>query len=159
MDATFLATLLEQHGPALALYARQWSAAPEDIVQEAFIKLAQLRSPPEPLVPWLYRVVRNGAISAHRSEERRKRHEARAARSQPTWFVAAEHAALDAAVIVEALQTLPPEQREVVTLHLWGGLTFAEIAQVMNCSASSAYRWYDTSLDTLRRRLSPCPQE
>ena len=30
-----------------------------------------------------------------------------------------------------AMETLPQEQREVITLHLWGGLTFTEIAEVM----------------------------
>ena len=59
-----LASLFDAHAAALALYARQWCDGPEDIVQEAFVKLARQRPPPDRAVPWLYRVVRNGAIEA-----------------------------------------------------------------------------------------------
>src|SRR6516162_1775122 len=52
--------LVNEHAAALVLYARQWCAAPEDVVQEAFIKLAARRPSPDNLVGWLYRVVRNG---------------------------------------------------------------------------------------------------
>ena len=55
--------LVDEHTGALVLYARQWCSAPEDVVQEALLKLvAQTKAPDHP-VAWLYRVVRNAAIS------------------------------------------------------------------------------------------------
>ena len=69
MDAVgpeILARLLDEQGAALTLYARQWCDAPEDVVQEAFVHLAYERPVPSNIVGWLYRVVRNGAISAAR---------------------------------------------------------------------------------------------
>ncbi len=155
MDATRLALILERHAAVLTLYARQWSAAPEDIVQEAFVKLARQSSMPEPVAPWLFRVVRNAALTSARSDRRRKWHEARAGDRQ-AWFVANDDAALDGATVAQWLQTLAAEQREVITLHLWGGLTFAEIAAVMDCSASSVHRWYQAGLESLRGRITPC---
>ena len=65
-----LANLVAEHAGALTLFARQWCQAAEDVVQEAFIKLAGLSVAPERPVGWLYRTVRNGAISALRSSRR-----------------------------------------------------------------------------------------
>ena len=42
------AHLLDTHGAALVLYARQWCASPEDVVQEAFVKFAARSAPPDP---------------------------------------------------------------------------------------------------------------
>ena len=156
MDATTLATLLDRHGAALQLYARQWTAAPEDVVQEAFIKLAQADVAPDLIAPWLFRVVRNAALTALRAEQRRKRHETRAGGLRQNWFVASDDAPLDAEELVAALGQLEPAQREAITLHFWGGLSFSEIADVMECSASSAHRWYQAGIETLRGKMS-CP--
>jgi RNA polymerase sigma factor (sigma-70 family) len=158
MDATILGQLVDEHAAALELYARQWCAAPEDVVQEAFLKLVVQRQLPRNVVPWLFRVVRNRAISDLRSAQRRRKHESQAAAQQPQRLFAGEPAALDGEVAARALRTLPEEQREAITLHLWGGLTFAEIAEVVDSSASSVHRWYLAGLNHLRERLEvPCP--
>jgi DNA-directed RNA polymerase specialized sigma24 family protein len=56
-----LGRFFDEHARALTLYARQWSDAPEDVVQDAFVSLARQWSVPDRVVPWLYRVVRNAA--------------------------------------------------------------------------------------------------
>src|ERR1700683_2291984 len=94
MGPEALGRLLDAHAAGLTLYARQWCGAPEDAVQEAFLKLAARAEPPD-AVGWLYAVTRNLARTAGRSERRRRRHETAAARS-PTWFAPSEGAALDA---------------------------------------------------------------
>src|SRR5260370_37871862 len=77
-----LARLYREHAPALRLYVRQWPAGDEDLVQDSFIKLAQQSPAPEQVLPWLYRVVRNGALSAGRGEARRRRREGRVSGSE-----------------------------------------------------------------------------
>jgi RNA polymerase sigma factor (sigma-70 family) len=150
------ARLLDRHGPPLILYARQWCDAPEDVVQEAFLKLASLRQPPRSVVPWLYRVVRNAALDARKATRRRQRRES-AARSA-RWFVELDVDGLDAASAVAALQRLPDDQREVIVARLWGGLSFEDIAEAAGCSASTAFRRYQAGLDALRKELGvPCP--
>lgn len=66
-----LAELVDAHVDALLLYARQWShASAADVVQEAFLQLVrrvQANDPPENVVGWLYRVVRNELITQHHS--------------------------------------------------------------------------------------------
>src|SRR5262245_43108490 len=155
-----LGRLMDAHAAALVLYARQWCASPEDVVQVAFVKLAAQKSTPDPVLPWLYRVVRNSALTVRRGEERRRRHEAEAAARHPTWFVPAEGTALDAAAATAALQGLPLEQREVLVARLWGGLTFEQIAGLIGLSSSGAHRLYHAGLAALRERLRiPCPDQ
>lgn len=154
LSLDLLRDLLDEHAAALELYARQWCDAPEDVVQEAFHKLVEQDRAPDNPVGWLYRVVRNGAISAVRAAERRRRHETLAAEMSDGWFVAAEADALDAQAAAEALGQLPLEQREVIVAHLWGGLRFEEIARLSDCSASTAHRRYTAGLCALRERLA-----
>ena len=151
------ARLMDAHGPPLVLYARQWCATPEDVVQDAFLKLVALRQPPREAVPWLYRVVRNGAIDAARVARRRQRRESAAARPV-RWFVEPAVEGLDAGAAVAALQRLPVEQREAIVARLWGGLSFEQIAEVAGCSASTAFRRFGAGIDALRQELRvPCP--
>jgi RNA polymerase sigma-70 factor (ECF subfamily) len=153
-----LGRLVDAHAAALVLYARQWCSVPEDIVQEAFVKLVAQRPVPHEPVAWLYRVVRNQAISAARSQRRRQRHESAAAARTPAWFHPTDAAGLDAEAVMAALNGLPLEQREIIVAHLWGGQTFAQIAELTGSSSSTVHRWYLQGLTTLRERLGvPCP--
>ena len=160
MDAAYLGQLIDEHTRGLTLYARQWCLVPEDVVQEAFLKLSAQRTPPERVVPWLFRVVRNAAISHARSTERRRRHEERAALRKTAWFLPSPETGIDAAMATAVLQQLPAATREVITMHLWGGLTFAEIADVLESSSSSVHRLYLAGLTFLRERLNvSCPKD
>jgi RNA polymerase sigma-70 factor (ECF subfamily) len=158
MDAHQLALLVDRHSAALALYARQWCSAPEDVVQEAFIKFASLSRPPDSPLAWLYHVVRNKALTSGRSERRRQRHESVAAGRAPPWFLPSESETLDAQAVTAALENLPADQREAIVAHLWGGLSFEQIGELMGTSASTAHRHYRAALDSLRARLRiSCP--
>ncbi len=146
-----LARLYREHAPALRLYARQWGGAAEDLVQEAFVKLAQQPAPPEQVVPWLYRVVRNEALAVNRAAARRRRREERAG-SGEAWFAAADDR-LDAHEATRLLAELPLEVREVIVARLWGGLTFDEVARLAGCSLATAHRRYQAGLAALKERL------
>lgn len=150
-----LAKLLDEHGPALVLYARQWCSTPDDVVQEAFIRLAGQREMPARLAPWLYRVVRNGAMSAARGARRRRAHESVAAQRADDYFEPSPGDRLDAVEAARYLDSLPQEQREVIVAKLWGGLSFQEIGDLVGTSASSAHRWYEAGIAALRQRLEP----
>lgn len=158
VTAELLGRLLDEHAAALELYARGWCDSPEDVVQEAFLKLAAQGRLPENPAAWLYRVVRNGAVSASRSADRRRRHESAAASREPS-FTAPEGAELDATSAAAALGQLSGEQREVIVAHLWGGLTFGEVGELAGCSSSTAHRRYVAGLSALRERLGvECPE-
>ncbi len=158
MEPSQLGRLVQEHAAGLVLYARQWCAVPEDVVQDAFLKLAAQPKPPMQPVPWLYRVVRNAAVSTLRALYRRRKHETALAERSVPWFLPSDDTELDAQTATEALAALPDIERETITLHLWGGLTFQEIADVLECSHSTAHRWYLAGLARLRERLQvSCP--
>jgi len=158
VEPELLERLAKEHAAALVLYARQWCGTPEDVVQEAFLKLVVQKTPPDNPLPWLYRVVRNAALAASRAERRRRHHEAIAAAQTPVWFVDPDLAGLDAAAVTAALRSLPPAQSEVIVARIWGGLTFEQIGAVVGYSAATAYRTYIAGLSALREKMGvSCP--
>jgi len=158
LDPVWLGELIDRHAAALELYAAQWTTAPEDCVQEAFVELVKQPARPAHPAAWLFRVVRNRALSAARAHQRRRKHEAQAARADEAWFESAPDARLDAQTVTQALQHVPDEQREVIVARLWGGLSFDDIAQLTETAASTAFRRYEAGLAALRTRLRvPCP--
>ena len=57
MTPQLLGQLIDDHAAALTLFARQWCAAPEDVVQEAFVKLSAQRPLPNDPVGWLLSLI------------------------------------------------------------------------------------------------------
>ncbi len=150
-----IAAAFADHGPALLLYARQWldAAAAEDAVQRVFVRLiAAGRFPTDPR-PWLFRCVRNEAISMARSARRRDRREA-TAEADPV-FLPDPAGALDAADAGRAVAALPQRQREIIVLKIWSGLTLAQIADVTGSATSTVHDHYRAALAALRRQLEP----
>ncbi len=145
--------LIDRLAGPLGLYARQWCDSGEDVVQEAFLKLAGQGQPgPKDSAAWLFRAVRNGSINVGIAAARRRRHEAEAAARGRPWFEA-DHPLVDPDRARLALETLPDPQREVVVAHLWGGLTFEQVATLTGASASTCHRLYRSALLTLKSRL------
>lgn len=161
VDHQQLARLLDRHAASLALFARQWCGgetsadrpAADDAVQEAFLELVRQLRPPENPVAWLYRVVRNKAISAGRAAARRRKHESRAALVGDDWFEDLPENELDANLAARELAALPLELRESIVLRLWSGLSFEQIAEVTETSSSTAHRRYQAGIEALRERL------
>jgi RNA polymerase sigma-70 factor (ECF subfamily) len=146
-----LGRLYREHAPALRLYVRQWPHGDEDLVQDTFVKLAQQSPPPEQVLPWLYRVVRNAALAAGRGEARRRRRQDRV-RTAEAWFDATDDR-IDGREATRLLADVPLEQREVIVARLWGGLTFEQVARLTLCSLPTAHRRYQAGLAALRKRF------
>jgi RNA polymerase sigma factor (sigma-70 family) len=146
-----LGRLLDEQGGALALYAAQWTENADDCVQEALIELAKQPRTPASLVAWLYRVVRNRAISQFRSSRRRERREQLAQRLRCRESEAL--AELESEQLAAAIALLPDEIREAVVARTWGGLNFEQIAELAGCSTSTAHRRYEAGLAALREQL------
>ncbi|MEZ6141385.1 MAG: RNA polymerase sigma factor [Zavarzinella sp.] len=157
MTGKVLSTLIERHAAALVLYARQFTPHADDVVQEAFIELAAARKELEDPLPWLFRVVRNKAVSCARSDGRRQRRHLQVAQTRPEWFVTSAEHDEELQQVQVALQRLPQELREVVVAHLWGGLSFDRIAPLIGISAPTCWRRYQEAIQLIREQLGePC---
>jgi len=142
-------------GPGLVLYARQWLpvGSAEDVVQDVFVRLASQRASPANVKAWLFRSVRNAAISRLRSRKRRASRERHAAAAQPGWFEQRPDELIDPTAAQEAVASLPDEQREVIVLRIWCGMTLQEIAGIVVQPVSTLFSRYQAGLSAVRRSL------
>jgi RNA polymerase sigma-70 factor (ECF subfamily) len=89
-----------------------------------------------PLRPWFLRLVRNRCIDFIRSQRPSAPVDEQPAGSDTDPQVAAENSQRDAA-LKSALQSLEPEQREIIVLRDYMDLSYAEIAGVLDVPAGT----------------------
>jgi RNA polymerase sigma-70 factor, ECF subfamily len=154
LTAVHVKELYEKHGNALAAYACCCGldfAAAEDAVQQVFLKVLRGdTSAPRLPVAYLYRAVRNASFNLRRS----RLHETGPVEPEK-WFVRDGGAAEEVLALQSALSELPEEQREVVFLRIWSGLTLKEIADAMKIPMNTTASRYRYALEKLRERLKP----
>jgi len=147
---------LDEYAAKFLLFARQQApreADAQDLVQEAVLEAAQRldaqRPPPAPLV---FSTIRRRAIDLARRQARRSNREL-AASDQATelWFDTSVEERERAKLIQDAMSKLPEMFREVITLKIWGGLTFAEIGEALGIPANTAASRYRYAVEELRK--------
>ena len=150
--------LYDQHGPALVAYARSFvmdTAAAEDVVHQVFLRLlsAEIEMPDVP-VSYVYHAVRNAALNARRNGQRN-------APLDPELSVFKHRGGnMEAALSLEkALGELPEEQREVVVMRIWSGLTLEEAAAATGAPINTVASRYRYALEKLREKLRPFHKE
>lgn len=147
-------------GPLL-LYARRLLGNEEsarDVVQDTFLRLwGQARAEVDGhLAEWLFTVCRNRALDVLRKEHRMSRlsHEQVNQSPSPTPgpLDLAERRDLGARAL-ELLETLPPNQREVIRLKFQNGFSYQEISRISGHSVSNVGYLIHVGIKTLRGRL------
>lgn len=148
---------LERHAAALVLFARQWSASAadaEDAVQSGFLRFWKTRGRARDEVAYLYACIRSAALDLGRGERRRTGREQNVTRvDEPAFDYTAQRAERESQ-IAAALEQLPADQREVVVMHIWGGLTFAQIGAALGVPLNTAASRYRQALSRLELELS-----
>jgi RNA polymerase sigma-70 factor, ECF subfamily len=146
---------IARHAPALLLFARQQAscdADAQDLVQEAVVESwrRQSQDAPPPLA-LVYATIRRRAIDLARRDGRRAGREVAAHLDRPEcWFDAGVEERERNLLIQKAMSHLPETYRQVVTLKVWGGLTFGEIAEALEIPANTAASRYRNGLMELR---------
>jgi RNA polymerase sigma-70 factor (ECF subfamily) len=129
-------------------------AQAEDTAQQVFLKMHNARSSFRAgarVAPWLFTIGKNLALDHLRSAANRR--EVKDGEEIVVPVDARDpDPALDRAVR-EAVATLPPEQREVVSLHWFGGLTFPEVAVVVGASHEAVRARAHRGYGALRTQL------
>lgn len=147
-------------GP-LSLYARRLlndAEAARDVVQDVFLRLcARPRGEVDGhLAEWLFTVCRNRALDVLRKEHRMTRlHDEQVDRClspSPGPHDVAEVHDLGARVL-SLLETLPPNQREVIRLKFQNGFSYQEISRISGHSVSNVGYLIHAGIKTLRGRL------
>lgn len=151
LDAAQLANLIESQAGPLRLWVRTRGGSCEDVVQEAFCRLAVQEPVPMNPVAWLYRVCRNLAESERLSDERRRQREQ--VRAQSLFSGGGPSDPLELVEVLRAVEELDSDLREVVLARVWGQLSWEEVGRLCGISTSTAFRRYETALKSLRSKL------
>ena len=162
-----LERLYDEHASALFAFLLNFTRDENDtrdVLQEIFIKLARqpdlLRSARDERA-FLLRLAHNAAIDLMRRRGARSRQHEQFGAEQISVF--AQTSDPDEAALRTDLSTalgeLPADQRAVVHLKLWAGLTFEEIAAALEIPPNTAASRYRYGLDKLRVRLRPLYDE
>ena len=151
------------NGSKLLLYARQRTGTlqdAEDLLQEALIRLWGYQAEREyrpPDVPLAYSVLRlcamdHGRKAGRRDKKHRKIVEFHA--YDEHWLDHGVEEDEEAELLRRAVQTLSEKLREVIVMKIWGGLTFAQIAEILKVSHNTAASRYRYALEQLENKLS-----
>lgn len=148
--------------PLVSFLARMTGDAhkAEELFQEAFLavwrKRAQYESP-RPFKPWLYTI----ALNICRADIRAAK--PAMAPLQPAMAPAGGNSPAAVALAIEtaarvarAVDSLPPQQRAVVAMRVWDGLSYGEIAEVVGRTEATVRSHMSHGLAALRQALVGC---
>jgi len=147
-------SLYRQHGAALVLFALTITgerSRAQDAVHQVFLKLLEsgdLRRAGDKKA-YLFGCVRNAVLNERKREDRHGPLDDSAWFSPPNQDYSGERR------LRRALATLPDDQREVVVLHVWGELTFAQVGDLLGVSSNTAASRYRYALGKLREAMLP----
>jgi RNA polymerase sigma-70 factor (ECF subfamily) len=148
-------------GP-LTLYAARFlndADRARDVVQDTFLRLcAQDRSGVEPhLAEWLFTVCRNRALDVLRKEGRMTRlsdDHVQVCQSHDPGPSEVLERRESASIILQLLEKLPPNQRDVIRLKFQNGFSYKEISRISGHSVSNVGFLIHTGLKTIRGQLA-----
>jgi RNA polymerase sigma-70 factor, ECF subfamily len=152
-DKEWIGPLYDRYGAALYRYAVMVLADPAaaaDVVQTVFVALVRRRRVPDSEERYLRRAVRNECFTALR----RRRRDVLASATPLLEAVATGDRLDERLVLEQALRELPAEQREVVHLKVFEGMTLQEIANVTEESINTIASRYRYALEKLRAQLT-----
>ena len=148
-EESFRSLFARHYGAVFAYAARRvgWDDASDAAAEVFTVAWKKLRTVPgEPdTLPWLYGVARRVVANQLRSHRRRERLDAKVAGAPPIAWSDSDPADLDG-----ALTRLRQDDREVLMLAAWEGLTPAEMGRALGCSPGAAA----VRLHRARARLS-----
>jgi RNA polymerase sigma-70 factor (ECF subfamily) len=142
--------LYRQHGAALLLFASAISGdrgRAQDAVHQVFLKAIENGSVSQAInkKAYLFASVRNAVLNYAKVQDRNMPLDVDSA-----WFSPPDRDYAGEQNLRRALSELPDDQREVIVLHVWGELTFSEIADLLGVSSNTAASRYRYALAKLR---------
>lgn len=153
---------LDESAPRLLAYARarcNSNQEAEDLLQDALIKLwgyQEERGYRPPDLPLAFSVMRYLGLDHGRSKGRREKRDKKIIQFQSGedhWLDPTLEKTEEAELLRKEVEGLPDKLREVLTLKIWGGLTFAEIGELLNIPHNTAASRYRYALEQLQKKL------
>ncbi len=163
IDQATLDLVVRENGSALLAYARALAGHAEDAedaLQEALSRVLGKRAPhPANLRAYMYKAVHNAVLNSFRARWRRWRREQSGLPEVVAVFQEPAERREEIDMLNAAIGSLPTEQREVVIMKIWGGLSFADIAEGLAIPRDTAASRYRYALEALRKRMRKSSDE
>ena len=158
-DRAAIRIALRQTAPDLLAYFERRLASQEDAADalaetmlQAWRRVDRLPEDPTQARMWLFTIAHHVLANQHRANRRRaaltdrlRSHLADTPITQPD--------PAEGQAIRDAIQRLPTDQRELVTLVHWDGFSLVEAAHILDLNPSTARSRYATARRTLREAL------
>jgi RNA polymerase sigma-70 factor, ECF subfamily len=149
--------LYQQHGRVLLLFALAIAgdrARAQDAVHQVFLRMLEAGNLHQLTDPkaYLFASVRNTVLNDTKAQQRSV-----ALDEESAWFDPPHRDYTAELNLRRALNALPEDQRQVVVLHVWGELTFMQIAEILGISANTAASRYRYAFARLRQVI--CAKE
>lgn len=162
-----LERVYDQHAQALFAFLLNLTRNEDDTreaLQEVFVKLAkqpELLNQARDERAFLLRLTHNVAIDLIRRRSTREQYQQQFGEQEsPATAMGDDPDQQEfGTALSAALGELPADQRVVVHLKLWEGLTFEQIAETLDVSPNTAASRYRYGLDKLREALRPIYDE
>lgn len=167
-DASAADELFRKVNPVLARYYYSLVNQPgqvEDLLQECWLRVHRARQsyrPGEPVLPWILAIARHTRVDQFRRWQRSSGRES-------SIDLMTQHPSMDprkamdsrlrADAVMQAMETLPEGQREVLIMLKVTGMTAAEVARVTGSTAAAvkqkAFRAYQAIRQALKMESEP----
>jgi RNA polymerase sigma-70 factor (ECF subfamily) len=157
-QATEIETLYRKHGSALLLFAIAIAgerSRAQDAVHQVFLKMIEsgMLARAADAKAYLFASVRNALLNDAKGRQRHVQLENIPLEDAAIWFSPPDRDYAAELSLRRALAAIPEDQRAVTILHIWGELTFAQIAEVLDISSNTAASRYRYALARLRQAM------
>ena len=130
----------------------------EEVFQEVLFSCWKSRAQykfPRPFKPWLYAIAINQCRQVYRKKDDSVSNQETAVEMVTTKQVAEDFAVGKevSELLKDAVERLPEQQRAVVVLRIWSGLSYREIAQSVDRTEATVRSYMFHALKNLRERL------
>ncbi len=167
-DAAAFGPLIERYEqPLLHFILRSTDVtleAAQDLLQESFLKIWRYLNAFDGTLSfknWAYRLTRQVIISAHRAAQTRGQHQTVSVPDlslfdlpDSTDLPSQTDTTARAQTVRQALQTLPPAQRQALVLHYFENLSYSEISDILQRPPGTIATLLHRAKATLRPQLT-----
>lgn len=129
----------------------------EDITSITFTKalenIARFNAYKASFSTWLYHIARNTIIDYYRTTKKIENIEDIWDLADDTDTMRDADIALQAEKIRHYMKELKPQQRDIIIMRLWQGLSYEEIAEITSSTHNATKMMFSRSLKTLREKI------
>ena len=126
-----------------------------DVFHKAFERIHSFNGAKGTFSAWVYRIARNSVIDHYRTQKKNIPIEDVFDLSTENRTVEEHDAITTLARVEEYMKTLPPRQREIITLRLWEELSYKEIAEILGGTEDSTKMAFSRAIRELREHCGP----